>query len=123
MPLGDFTKQLAQQALLSATTKDPPAAPPAENLGAIILAQLSAMQKALKDDEELAVWFANGAEKIRVMEVYMPSWRLAVLTGVDAERNLTRVIAPAASLELVTKVMKAHHGGKPARVALVAPKA
>ena len=125
MALIDLTKQLAQQAILSAT-QDPPAAPapvpPPDNIGSMILGQIQAMQKALKEDEELVVWFENGAEKIRVLEIFMPSWRLAVLSGHDAERNRTRVISPVDSLQLVAKVMKVQPGGKPARVGLVTPK-
>lgn len=121
MALGDLTKQLAQQALLSAT-KEPAAPAPADHVGAVILAQIRAMQKALKEDEELAVWVSSGAEKIRVMEIFLPSWQVAVLTGMDAGRNLTRVIAPVESLQLVLKTMKVQAGAKPARVGLIAPK-
>jgi len=125
MAFVDLTKQLAKEALLSAAAKEPapaPAQPPAENVGSIILGQLGAMQKALKDDEELVVWFENGSEKVRVMDVIMPSWRLAVLSGLDADRNLTRVISPVETLQLVTKVMKLAAGAKATRVGLVMPK-
>ena len=94
MALGELTKQIAQQALLSATTKEPgppPAAPQAENPAAVLLGQVNGMQKALKDDEELIVTFQN----IRVMEIFAPSRHMAVLTGLDAERSVTRVIAGA----------------------------
>jgi hypothetical protein len=120
MALGDLTRQLAQQALLTATKE--PAAPPADHVGAVVLAQIRAMQKALKEDEELAVWVSSGAEKIRVMEIFLPSWQVAVLSGIDAGRNLTRVIAPMESLQLVLKTMKVQAGAKPARVGLIAPK-
>jgi hypothetical protein len=121
MALGEFTKQIAQQAILSATSKEP-AAPQQENAGAMVLGQLSAMQKALKDDEELVVWFQNGAERLRVMEVFVPSRQIVVLSGHDAERNLTRVISAIESLQLVCKVMKVAAGTKPVRVGLIAPK-
>ena len=77
MALGEFTKQLAQQAILSATAKDPPpakeAAPaaPANSTGATILGQVRAMQNALKEDEELALHFQNGAEAVRVLEIFL----------------------------------------------------
>jgi len=45
------------------------------------------MQKALKEDEELVVLFHSGAEKIRVLEIFVPSWQVAVLKGLDADRN------------------------------------
>jgi hypothetical protein len=128
MALGELTKQIAQQALLSATTAKEPAppppaaAPPAENLAAVLLGQINAMQKALKDDEELLITFHNAAERIRVMEIFTPARQMAVLTGMDAERNLTRIIASIDSLQLVCKVVKAAPGAKPVRVALVTPK-
>ena len=123
MALIDLTKQLAQQAILSASQDPPaPAAPPPDNTGSMILGQIQAMQKALKEDEELVVWFENGTEKIRVLEIFMPSWRLAVLSGHDADRNRTRVISPVDVLQLVSKVMKVQPGAKPARVGLVTAK-
>ena len=126
MAFVDLTKQLAKEAFLSAT-KDPPA-PAAPSQAARIpalssSARFTAMQKALKDDEELVVWFANAGEKLRVMEIFLPSPKVAVLSGHDAERNLTRVISPVDALQLVVKVMKVAAGAKPVRVGLVMPKA
>ena len=126
MAFVDLTKQLAKEAFLSAT-KDPPAAPApppaqAENIGAIIFGQIHGLQKALKDDEELVVWFANACERLRVMEIFLPSPRVAVLSGHDAQHNLTRVISPVEALQLVAKVMKVQPGAKAARVGLVMPK-
>ena len=134
MALGPLTKQIAQQALLdslrpadaaqvseSIKTARPPASS-GENTCAVILGQIQAMQKAVKEDEELVILLHNGLETIRVLEIYVPSWNVAVLTGIDAERNLTRVIAPAESLQLICKVMKAQPGAKPVKVALIAPK-
>jgi hypothetical protein len=128
MALGDLTRQIAKEALLSAATpapkeQPPPAAAPTENLGTTIFSQIQAMQKALKEDEELVVLFANGAERIRVLEIFLPSRNIAVLTGPDSDRSLTRVISPVASLQLVCKVAKASAGAKPIRVNLVTPKA
>ena len=128
MALVDLTKQLAKEALLSAA-KDPvpappqaPAAPPPENLGAIVLGQIHAMQKALKEDEELVVWFSNARETLRVMEIFLPSPKIAVLSGHDAEGCLTRVISPVEALQLGAKVKKVAPGAKPSRVGLVTPK-
>jgi hypothetical protein len=124
MALASFTKQLAQQALLSATSpaKEPAAPAQKESVCAVILGQINAMQKALKEDEELIVLFENGAEKIRVMEIFVPSWQVAVLKGLDADRNPARVVSPAERLQLICKVVKAPPGVKPARVGLIAPK-
>jgi hypothetical protein len=124
MALGDLTKQLAQQALLSATEKTPekPAAPPVENPAAVVLGQIAAMQKALKEDEELVVTLHTGGEKVRVMEIFTPSRQIAVLSGHDGDRNLTRVVSAVDALQLVCKVTKVPAGAKAARVGLVAPK-
>jgi hypothetical protein len=126
MALVDLTKQLAKEALLSATQDPKPAplaAPAAENVGAVVMGQIHSMQKALKEDEELVVWFSNTGETLRVMEIFLPSPKLAVLSGHDLDHNLTRVIAPVETLQLVAKVKKVAAGSKPVRVALVMPKA
>jgi hypothetical protein len=47
---------------------------------------------------------------------------VAVLTGIDSERNLTRVISPSENLQLICKVMKAQPGARPVKVAVIAPK-
>ena len=134
MALGQLTKQIAQQALLDSlrpadaaqvseslkTAKT--AAGSGEAVCAAMLGQIQAMQKAVKEDEELVVLLHNGMETMRVLEIYVPSWNVAVLTGIDSERNLTRVIAPAENLQLICKVMKAQPGAKPVKVALIAPK-
>jgi hypothetical protein len=126
MALGELTKQLAQQALLNATTgPDKPteaAKPAAENPAGVVLGQIAGMQKALKEDEELVVTVGAGEEKIRVMEIFMPSPHVLVLSGVDAEKNRARVISAVEALQLVCKVVKSAAGEKGKRVGLVAAK-
>ncbi len=128
MALADLTKQLAQEMILSATKEPEAAARPApgvgaaDALGAFIAGQIQAMQKALKDDEELMVWCPVGGEKIRVMEIFLPSPQVVVLTGVDAGRAMTRVVSAASALQLVAKTAKVPPGSKPVRVALEVPK-
>jgi hypothetical protein len=139
---GQFTKQFAKQALgdqvkdvvdslrpadAAATAESlggaKPAAPaPGENVGAVLIAQIQAMQKSLKEDQELIVLCTTGLETIRVLEVYAPSWRVVVLTGIDAEKVITRVISPVDSLQLVCKPMPVQAGSKPARIRFVTPK-
>jgi len=120
MAFADLTKQLAQQALLSATQE--PAAT-TENPGAVMLGQIGAMQKALKDDEELAVFLHCGSERIRVVEIYLPSPQVAVLSGVDANRAPARVVSAVEALQLVARTGKVQPGAKALRVNLVMPKA
>jgi hypothetical protein len=126
MALGEFTKQIAQQALLSATApKETPAAPAPpgpDNAGAVFLGQIHAMQRALKEDEELVLHFHAGNERIRVMEIFLPSPRVAVLSGFDAERGHARAIASVDSLQLVARVAKVAAGAKPSRIGLITPK-
>jgi hypothetical protein len=122
MALAELTKQLAQQALLSATQEVAPAAAPADNPGAVILNQIGAMQKALKDDEELVVFFQSASERIRVMEIFLPSPQVVVLSGIDANRVAARVVSAVEALQLVARTGKVQPGSKPARVNLVMPK-
>src|SRR5579872_1147742 len=128
MALVELGKQLAQQALtdvIAGKEKEkeaPPAAPAAPGTGLIIFGQINAMQKALKEDEELVVLLQSGVERIRVMEIFLASPAVAVLTGRDATGNLTRAISPVDSLQLLCKTMKAPAGAKPMRVNLVTPR-
>jgi hypothetical protein len=141
MALGELTKQIAAQALKapvkdvldslrphdaaqaaeSAKNARQPASP-GENLCVIILGQIQAMQKALKDDEELLVLLHNGLEIMRVLEIFVPSWSVAVLSGIDSERNVTRIISPVDHLQLICKVMKAPAGTKPVKVGVITPR-
>jgi hypothetical protein len=139
MALGNLTKQLATQALNDQVNNvldalrpgDAAKAEPAkekttgtaENLGQVIVAELQAMQKALKEDQELVLTVNAGLEALRVLDIYLPTGQLLVLTGLDPERNVTRVIGPAATLQLTCKVMKVNAGAKPARLNFILPKA
>lgn len=121
MALGDLTKQIAEQAIRNAVNP-PPAAPRPDNPGAVILAQVQAMQKALKEDEELMVLCQAGGETVRVLEFFFPSWQVAVLTGTDNNRSVTRVISSVDSLQLVCKVAKATPPATPVRLKFVTPR-
>ena len=127
MALVDLTKQLAQQAILSATSEKKetpaPAAPPADNTALTMFGEIQAMQRVLKEDEELVVLFQSGVERVRVVEVFLRSPQVVVLSGQDAQRNLTRIVTSVSALQLVCKTMKVPAGGKPLRVALITPKA
>jgi len=121
MAFADLTKQLAQQAIQTAM-QDPPPAPPAapsDSAGAVFLNEIGAMQKALKDDEELVIYLQSGAEKIRVMEMFLPSPHVVVLTGIDANRLLTRVVSAVSALQVVVRTAKVQASAKPVRINLV----
>ena len=128
MPLADFGKALAGQAL-EATKKnvmdsvlgpDPAKAAPTvqESVGAVILGQLQAMQRPLREDQELLVMW----QSLRVTEIFVPTPQVLVLCGLDVQQNLTRVIAPAESLQLVCKVVKVAEGARAVRVSVLTPR-
>lgn len=133
MALGELAKQLAGQAIGNPAKEvmdalRPEAAPKtagdnqgAAVVGQVVVGQIQAMQKALREDQELAVLVESGGEAIRVHECFLPTWQVAVLTGVDREKNVTRVVAPVESLRLTCKVVKAQPG-KAARVAFRLPR-
>ena len=144
MGFGNLTKQFAQEAIKT-SAKDmldalrppelasitdaiagtKPTAPPgiSDNVGATILGQIQAMQKALKDEDELLVLCDAGVETLRVLEIFLPSWRVAVLTGIDTEKTVTRVVCAVERLQLTCKVLRAPPNAKPSRIRIVAPKA
>ena len=129
--IGQLTKQLAQQAIGN-QVKDavegivPPDAPapvtPAESISSIMLGELNAMQKGLKDDQELVVTYTAGAEVLRVREIYVRSPQVAVVTGTSLDKALTRVICPFESLVLVCKPSTVAPGATAIRVRIVTPK-
>jgi len=59
---------------------------------------------------------------LRVLEFYAPSAQLLVMTGIDTDRNVTRVISPIEAVQLVCKVMSTQAGAKPARINFINPK-
>jgi hypothetical protein len=133
MGLGEITKQFAKEAIESqvkdvlsipetpaAEKPGVPAAP--EPVGATIIRQVQAMQAALKENEELAVLFHNGQETLRVLDVFQASPQVIVLAGFDAEKNITRVVSPAESLQLTCKVIKTQASAKPVRIRFITPK-
>jgi hypothetical protein len=122
MALGDLTKQLASQAIRNAVNPPPAPPPRPENPGSAMLAQVQAMQKALKEDEELIVLFHAGGETVRVLEFFFPSWQVVVLTGIGSDKSVARVISRVESLQLVCKVAKAPPGTAPASIKFVTPR-
>ena len=123
MALGQIARQLAQQAVLDQVAPKPSAPPQPESVGAVMLGEIQAMQKACKDDEELVVLFKFGAGTIRVLEFIVPTWQVLVLSGLDDAKNVTRVVSVPESIQLVCKVLKAPAGAKPTRLGFRIPKA
>ncbi len=135
MALADIGRVISGQALdtaknsvLDAIKGDPPkpavqatVSQAPDPLGAVILNQIQAMQKALKEDQELVVQYRSGEELLRVVEIFVPSPQVFVLSGNDGQQRLTRVIAAAASLQLVCKVLRVAPGATPTRLKIMTP--
>ncbi|MES1258537.1 MAG: hypothetical protein ABUS51_08900 [Acidobacteriota bacterium] len=96
--------------------------PAAESVGGTILGQLQAMQRPLKEDQELVVLFQAGGETLRVLEIFVPNLQVFVLAGVDAEQNVTRAIVPVETAHLLCKIKKVAADAKPVRVSVLSPR-
>jgi len=60
---------------------------------------------------------------IRVMEIYLPTWGVAVLSGVGQDRAMARAISPVEALQLAVRGGQARsQGAKAARINVVTPK-
>jgi hypothetical protein len=135
--IGDIGRALTGQALDSAKNsvldaiKGEPAkkaaspsaapAPAQESIGGIMLAQIQAMQKSLKEDQELVVQFRSGEEMLRIVEIFVPSPQVFVLAGNDGQQRLTRIIAPAATVQLICKVLRVAPGTPQVRLKIMTP--
>lgn len=138
MTLGSIGKAIANQAIDSAKSgvidavrgPDPakaaevkPALPPAPtDLTAMIVGQIQAMQRPLREDQELAVTIRAGNEMLRVTEIFVPGSQVLVFSGVDPEGRVTRVISPVDAAQVVCKVMPVAAGAAPVRVNVLMPK-
>jgi hypothetical protein len=136
MTIGSLGKTLANQAIESTknsvmdAVRTPAAAKPAEpkpaaaapDPGAAIVAQIQAMQRPLKEDQELAVLFRAGDEMLRVNEIFVPNPEVLVFAGVDSNGNVTRVISPANAAQVVCRILKVAPGATPSRVNVLTPR-
>lgn len=138
MTLGSIGKAIANQAIDSAKSsvmdavRTPDPAKPAEakpapqpaptDLSAIIVGQIQAMQRPLREDQELAVTFRAGNEMLRVTEIFVPNGQVLVFAGVDPEGRVTRVISPVDAAQVVCKVVAVAPGAAPVRVNVLTPK-
>ena len=129
MSLGEFTKQLAKEAIGNQMKDVMGAARPAEvaeavpgHLGALLLGQVQAMQNALKEDQELMVSCVVGAETIRITELFSPAAGVLVLTGLDKDKNVSRIVTSASAVQLLCKPAQAAAGTKGARLRFVIPR-
>jgi hypothetical protein len=130
MNIGNIGKALANQAFESTKNSVLDTAKPSEPVrtgnpsdeGAVILGQIQAMQRSLKEDQELLVHLRAGGETLRVHEIFVPTNLVLVFAGVDAHGNVTRIISPASAVQLVCKIVKVAPGAAPVRVNVLTPK-
>ncbi len=97
------------------------AAPVVEGIGTVMLGQIQAMQKSLKEDQELVVQFRSGEEMLRILEIFVPSPQVFVLSGNDGQQRLTRIVTPASMVQLICKVLRVMPGVAPVRVKIMTP--
>ncbi len=134
MALADIGRALTGQVLDTAKTgmldvikgeperkpQNPAASPaPAQDIGSVILAQIQGMQKSLKEDQELVVQFRSGEEMLRIVEIFVPSPQVFVLSGNDGQQRLTRIVTPAATVQLICKVLRVSPGSTPVRLKIM----
>jgi hypothetical protein len=136
MTIGSLGKALANQAIESTkntvldAVRTPEPAKPAEpgppgdtsSLGAMMLGQIQAMQRPLKEDQELLVSIRAGEEMLRVLEIFVPGPQILVFSGIDSQGNVTRVISPVEAVQVVCKILKISSGANPVRVNILTPK-
>jgi hypothetical protein len=139
MNIGSIGKTLANQAIDSAKNSvldavrtppksqearpaepKPPAAAP--DVGAAIVAQIQAMQRPLKEDQELAVQFRAGDELLRVTEIFVPNTEVLVFAGIDSAGNITRVVSPVNAAQVICRILKVTPGAAPLRVNVLTPR-
>jgi hypothetical protein len=139
MALADIGRALTGQALdtaknsvLDAITGEPakkpvapgavtPPTPGADSIGSVILGQVQAMQKSLREDQELVVQFRSGEEMLRIVEIFVPSPQVLVLSGNDGQQRLTRIVTAAANVQLICKVLRVAPGSAPVRLKIMSP--
>jgi hypothetical protein len=137
MTIGNLGKVIANQAFESTKntvidavmppdppkqTASRPAPVAATDTGAAIVGQIQAMQRPLKEDQELTVLIRAGDETLRVQEIFVPNTEVLVFAGVDSQGNVTRVILPVESAQVVCKILRVTPGATPSRVNVLTPR-
>jgi hypothetical protein len=93
----------------------------AETFTAAIMTHINGLQAALKVDEELLVYCDAGVDRIRVYNFCFPKWNVAIVSGVDQEKNATQRIAHVEALQLTCKVVKREPDKKPIKIGFLLP--
>ena len=132
MNLASIGKVLASQAMegtkntvmAAINNPEPPksADPKPETIGSIILGQIQAMQRPLTWEQELLVTVRAGEEMLRVIEIFVPSAAVLVFSGLDPQGNVTRVISPVDSAQVICKIVRVEPQLAAVRVNILTPK-
>ena len=134
MTIGGIGKVLANQAIESTkktvmdavnpsdTAKPAKPGEAAADVGTIIVGQIQAMQRPLREDQELRVTVRAGDEMLRVTEILVPNAQVLIFVGADGAGHVTRVISPVDTAQVVCKVMPVAAGAGPVRVNVLTPK-
>jgi hypothetical protein len=77
-----------------------------ENLVAVILAKVKALEANLQAGEALVVYCDAGKERIRVERFEFPNWHLAIVSGLDEEDNRAYRIENVQDIKLTCKIVK-----------------
>jgi hypothetical protein len=138
MTIGSLGKSLASQAIESTKntvldavrTPEPsktskpaePARPAPADTGAAVVGQIQAMQRPLKEDQELAVLVRAGDDMLRVTEIFVPNTDVLVFAGVDSQGNVTRLISPVGVAQVVCRILKVPTGATASRINVLTPR-
>ncbi len=116
------TKNTVLAAMNTETPKPAKPEPGPGETGAVILGQIQAMQRPLQGDQELHVLIPAGEEMLRVSEIFVPNTKVLVFAGVDKHGNVTRIISPVDSAQVICKIVKVSVGVMPVRINILTPK-
>lgn len=110
----------AAPAASSASSTTPVASP--VDLSGLIVGQIQAMQRPLREDQELVVKVRAGDEALRVTDIIVPNAQLIVFAGADAQGNITRIVSSAETVQVICKVLKVSPGATAVRVNVLTPR-
>jgi hypothetical protein len=74
------------------------------------------LQDHLAPDEELWMYYTNGFEFVRVLEITLPSTNVVVMSGHDQDGNDVRVLAHINAVQFTCKVVRVQPDEKPKRI-------
>jgi hypothetical protein len=92
-----------------------------ENMINAILKRITEVQARLTPEQELVVFCSTAAGTIRVLAFQFPSWNVAIISGLDTDKNEAEVITHVQSIQLTCKVQKREPGVRPITIGFTLP--